>query len=67
MAVYTVPQVGSKVRYRSGNRVRAATVLAVSGTDVDLRIGRGATAASVSAAPAVARRGSTTGWIRGGR
>lgn len=58
-------QVGTKVKYRTAaGRVRAATVTGViNQSSLNLRIGRGATAQSLSTVSKVSRKGSTAGWF----
>jgi hypothetical protein len=58
------PQVGQACKYRtSTGRVRHAIITAVSGSTVDLRVGR----TTVSGVPYASAKGSTAAWLRGGR
>ena len=65
-----VPRVGSRVRYRSASgRVRVARVTAVGAAGaLDLRVGSAkSNGAAVAGAAKRTGKGSTAGWLRGGR
>jgi len=62
------PRVGSRVRYRNGSgRITSARVLSVVGSTVTLRGGSKGNGADVTSVTKQTGKGSSAGWVRGGR